>query len=162
EHMADDYIRNLVQHGVISPDQLAEAEELSSSMGISINEALSRLGYVDEAELSRMQAQQYGFDFVNLDSIEIPPTVISLSPESVARENVVLTLELMEDRIRVALTNALDLEVLDKLRFILNREVVPVVASKDSIQNAINRHYGQTETESVDSMLAEFTETAID
>ncbi len=160
--MADDYIRNLVKDGVISPDQLAEAEELASSMGITINEALSRLGYVDETELGRMQAQQYGFDFVNLESLEIPGGVISLVPESVARENVVLPLEMVDDRIRVALTNALDLEVLDKLRFILNREVIPVVASKDAIQNAINRHYGQTETESVDSMLAEFTETAID
>src|SRR2546428_12369974 len=30
------------------------------------------------------------------------------------------------------------------------------------MQEAIDRHYGQTETESVDSMLQEFTDTAID
>ncbi|MFO0919069.1 MAG: hypothetical protein U0872_12230 [Planctomycetaceae bacterium] len=37
-----------------------------------------------------MQAEQYGFDFVNLENLEIPGAVISLVPESVARENVVL------------------------------------------------------------------------
>src|SRR5207237_3185816 len=33
---------------------------------------------------------------------------------------------------------------------------------REQIIKAINRHYGQTETESVDSMLQEFTDTAID
>src|SRR5205807_2180150 len=33
---------------------------------------------------------------------------------------------------------------------------------REKIMEAITRHYGQTETESVDSMLAEFTDTAID
>jgi type IV pilus assembly protein PilB len=160
--MADDYIRKLVKDGVISKDQLGEAEDLANNLGITIDEALSRLGYVDEKDLSQLQASQYGFEFVNLESMDIPSSVIALVPESVARENVVLPLEMNDDRIRVAVANALDLEVLDKLRFILNREIDPVVASKDAIQNAINRHYGQSETESVDSMLAEFTETAID
>lgn len=160
--MAENYIKKLVKDGIISQDQLAEAEQLSNNLGITIDDALSRLGYVDEADLGQLQASQYGFEFVNLDGLEIPNTIISLIPESVARENVVLPLELIDDRIRVAMANALNLEVLDKLRFVLNREVDPVVASKDAIQNAINRYYGQTETESVDSMLAEFTETAID
>ena len=53
-------------------------------------------------------------------------------------------------------------DVLDKLRFILNRDIRVVMSTKEAIQTAINRHYGQSETESVDSMLQEFTETAID
>jgi type IV pilus assembly protein PilB len=36
------------------------------------------------------------------------------------------------------------------------------LAPREQIVEAINRHYGQSETESVDSMLAEFTDTAID
>ena len=60
------------------------------------------------------------------------------------------------------MSNALDLDVIDKLRFMVNREIDPVVAPKEAIQTAINRFYGGSETESVDSMLMEFTETAID
>src|SRR5439155_10952764 len=47
-------------------------------------------------------------------------------------------------------------------QFILNKDIQPVLAAKEQIVEAINRHYGQSETESVDSMLAEFTDTAID
>ena len=51
---------------------------------------------------------------------------------------------------------------MQKLQFILNKDIQPVLAPREQIVEAINRHYGQTETESVDSMLAEFTDTAID
>ena len=62
----------------------------------------------------------------------------------------------------VAVSDPMAVEVLDKLRFILNRDIKVAIAPVDAIQTAINRHYGQSETESVDSMLQEFTETAID
>jgi len=53
-------------------------------------------------------------------------------------------------------------ETITKLQFILNKDILAAVAAREQIIDAINRHYGQTETESVDSMLAEFTDTAID
>src|SRR5206468_9072274 len=55
-----------------------------------------------------------------------------------------------------------DFDTMQKLQFILNKDIQPVLAAREQIIEAINRHYGQTETESVDSMLQEFTDTAID
>ncbi len=160
--MAEDYLKKLVRDGVISKDQLTEAEELSSSLGTTIDDALVRLGYVSAGELGQLQASQYGYEFVDLAAMEIPQSVIALIPESVARENIVIPITLVDERLRVAMSNALDLDVIDKLRFMVNREIDPVVAPKEAIQTAINRFYGGSETESVDSMLMEFTETAID
>jgi type IV pilus assembly protein PilB len=160
--MAEDYLKKLVKDGVISKDQLNEAEDLSSSLGTTIDDALVRLGYVSAGELGQLQASQYGYEFVDLEAMEIPQSVIALIPESVARENIVIPITLVDERLRVAMSNALDLDVIDKLRFMVNREIDPVVAPKEAIQTAINRFYGGSETESVDSMLMEFTETAID
>ena len=160
--MSEDYLQRLVEDGIISQDQLTEAEEMASSVGISAADALVRLGYVSSGDMGQMQAQEYGHEFVNLDSMEIPPSVIAMIPESVARENIVIPLGMDDDRLRVAMINVNDLDVIDKLRFMVNRDIEPVGAPKESIQNAINRYYGGSETESVDSMLMEFTETAID
>jgi len=55
-----------------------------------------------------------------------------------------------------------DLDTIEKLRFILNKEIQAVLSDREDIITAINAHYGQTETESVDSMLSEFTDTQID
>ena len=160
--MASDICQQLIDRGLIGPDQLTEAEGVARAQGIRAEDALVKLGYVEESDISSLQAQDFGYDSINLDSIDIPQAVIALVPESVARENVVLPLRMDGDSIVVAINDPMKFEVIDKLRFILNREVKCEVATNDAILTSINRHYGQGESESVDSMLAEFTETAID
>jgi type IV pilus assembly protein PilB len=160
--MPADWLKKLVKQGVISAEQLAEADDMASGMGISTADALVRLGYASGLVVAKAQADAYGFDFINLDGREISPAVIELVPESVARENMVVPLSLEDDALVVAIGDPMAVEVLDKLRFILNREIKVAIAPVDAIQTSINRHYGQSETESVDSMLQEFTETAID
>lgn len=160
--MAEDYLRRLVEDGTISEDQLHEAEEMASNLGISVSDALVRLDYISSGDMGQLQAEEYGHEFVNLDSMDIPASVIAMIPESVARENIVIPLGLDDERLRVALVNVNDLDVIDKLRFMVNRDIEPVGAPRESIQNAINRYYGGSETESVDSILKDFTETTID
>src|SRR5262249_6154608 len=104
-----------------------------------------------------------GLQFVNLAEVTIPPAVIELVPESVARENVVLPLSAEDSgALKIILSDPSDFDTVQKLQFILNKDIQPVLAPREQIIEAINRHYGQSETESVDSMLAEFTDTAID
>ena len=112
----------------------------------------------------KAKAEQHGLPFVELREIEIPASVIELVPESLARENIVMPLSQESGSIRVIMHDPLDFETIDKLRFVLNREIEVSLAPKDSIVEAINKYYGSTttETESVDSMLQEFTDTAID
>lgn len=157
-----DIARQLVDRGVISEDQLSEAEGMAASLGIRVEDALVRLDYVDAAEVTSAQAQEFGYEAIDLGTLDISQAVIGLVPESVARENVVLPLRMEGDSLVVAINDPMKFEVIDKLRFILNREIKCEVAPNDAILTAINRHYGQSETESVDSMLQEFTETAID
>lgn len=157
-----DWLQKFIDDGSISPDQVSEAEGMASSLGITAGEALIKLGYVTAAAVGEAQAEAFGYRFVNLDDIQIPPSVIELVTESLARENTVIPIEVQGEAVVVAVADPLKYDVLDKLRFILNREIEVVMAPVEAIQEAVNRHYGQTETESVDSMLAEFTETAID
>ncbi|MEX0717563.1 MAG: ATPase, T2SS/T4P/T4SS family [Planctomycetaceae bacterium] len=160
--MAADWLKKLVDDGLIGADQLDEALDLASSMGVKPEESLVKLGYVAPDVIGQYVAAQFGYEYINLDGQEIPQPVIELVTESVARENVVIPLSVDGNKLVVAISDPMAFEVLDKLRFILNREIDVVVASRQAIQQAINRHYGQSETESVDSMLLEFTETAID
>jgi type IV pilus assembly protein PilB len=160
--MARDWLQKFVDNGTISADQLQEAHEMASSMGIAPEDALVKLEYVPEAAIGQAKAKAFGFGFVDLEQLEIPSSVIELVPESIARENVVIPVSLNNDKLTVASANPMNMDVLDKLRFILNRDIEMSMAPKEAILAAINRHYGQSETESVDSMLMEFTETAID
>src|SRR6202011_2680458 len=77
-------------------------------------------------------------------------------------ENVVLPMSQDNGALKIIMSDPSDMDTLQKLEFILNKNIQPVLAPREQIIEAINRHYGQTETESVDSMLQEFTDTAID
>ena len=156
------YIEILVRKGVISPDQLAEAQQHAAGANLKLPDALIQLGYASGEEITRAMAEQHGLDYVNLSEVDIPPSVVELVPESVARENAVIPLARSDDALTVIISDPDDYETIEKLRFILNLPIEVALAPRDAIQEAINRHYGQTVGESADSMLQEFTDTAID
>ncbi len=157
-----DYTEILVRQGIISPEQLAEAVQMSDQSGMKVPDSLSRLGYATGDEVMRAMAEQHGCDYVNLSDVVIPPSVVELVPESVARENAVLPLAEGDGKLTVIVSDPNDFETIDKLVFILNRQIEIALAPRENILEAINRHYGQTVGESTDSMLQEFTDTAID
>ena len=152
----------LLRQGIVSADQLAEAKQLAKNTRVSIQDALVRLGYATGDEVMRAMARAHGLDYVNLTEVVIPPSVVELVPESVARENAILPMAEEDGAIKVIVSDPLDYDTQEKLRFILNREVRIALAPREMILEAINRHYGQSEGESADSMLQEFTDTAID
>jgi type IV pilus assembly protein PilB len=156
-----DWTDILMKRGVVGPDQLKEAQRMGN---VSLEEALTKLGYADPDDIMKAKAEQHGLPFVELREIEIPPSVIELVPESLARENNVMPLASEGGSIKVIMHDPMDFETIDKLRFVLNKEIDVALAPKEAIVEAINKYYGgsTTETESVDSMLQEFTDTAID
>jgi type IV pilus assembly protein PilB len=159
-----EFVKILIKSGVVSKDQVIDADNLarSSNPPITLSEALVKTGYANEKEVMKAMAQHHRLEFVDLDGIDIPDNVIELMPESVARENLVLPLAEADSRLKVAISNPSDVDTLEKLRFILNRDVRPALATRSSILESINRMYGQIEGESADSILQEFTDTAID
>lgn len=152
----------LIKKGVISAEQWSEAQGVAKKSGKKAEEALVELGYASADQVAQAHADLNGFDFINLQDVPIPPSVVELVPESVARENAVIPIEENDDSLKVCVSDPDDFETIEKLQFILNRKIDIALATKEQILEAINRNYGQMGDESADSMLQEFTDTAID
>jgi hypothetical protein len=157
-----DFADVLLKRGIIRREQLAEARQLENQTGARLADILIRLGYTTTQEVLMACAESLGLAFLDLTDVIVPPAILELMPESVARENVVLPLSCADGVLTVAVCDPTDRETLDKLQFILNRAIRLVLSPREQIVEAINRLYGPMETECVDSMLAEFTDTAID
>src|SRR6516164_5048513 len=157
-----DFTDILVRRQILSPDQLDEAKNLQQSTGVKLQDALIKLEYATMEQVMTAVAEFHGLQFIDLTEVTIPAAVVELVPESVARENVVLPLAQDNGALKIIMSDPSDFDTVQKLQFILNKDIQPVLAPREQIIEAINRHYGQTETESVDSMLQEFTDTAID
>jgi type IV pilus assembly protein PilB len=157
-----DFTDILLRKQLLSPDQLEEARNVAQQTGAKLNEVLVKLDYVNNEQVMSAVAEHSGMQYIDLTEVTIPPAVVELVPESVARENVVLPLTQDGAILKIIMSDPTDVATMEKIQFILNKQITPVLAPREQIVEAINRHYGQSETESVDSMLAEFTDTAID
>ena len=157
-----DFTEILLRRRIISQDQLNEARQVSKDQNTSLPDTIIKLGYASGEDVMKAVAQEHGRDYVDLTEVTIPEAVIELVPESVARENVILPLAEEEDGLKVIVSDPYDIDTVEKLRFILNRRIEIALAPRDRILEAINKYYSQIEGESADSVLQEFTDTAID
>jgi type IV pilus assembly protein PilB len=81
--------------------------------------------------------------FIRLGAMMIPTSVIEMVPESVARELVLMPIAVAESgRLTVAIADPNDWDTLEKLCFILNKDIEPVQADRFDLLAAIDRHYG--------------------
>jgi type IV pilus assembly protein PilB len=157
-----DFTEILLRRRIISQDQLVEARQVSKDTNANLSDVIIRLGYASGEDVMRAVAQEHGRDYVDLDEVTIPEAIIELVPESVARENAILPLSEDEDSLKVIVSDPYDIDTIEKLRFILNRKIDMALAPRERILEAINKYYSQIEGESADSVLQEFTDTAID
>jgi len=157
-----DFVEILLRRGIVSPDQVSEAEQMARNNQAKLGDCLVQLGYVTGEDVTRAMAEFHDLDYVDLNEVTIPEEVVEMVPETIARENATLPLTVTGEELKIILSDPMDIETVEKLRFILNRQVQIALAPRENILEAINRYYGQIEGESADSMLQEFTDTAID
>jgi type IV pilus assembly protein PilB len=156
------FVKALVKSGVITKEQALDAHKVARQSGKSTSQALVQLGYATEVEIIEAMAKYHRMEFIDPMKTEIPERVIELMPQSIAREKNVLPFEETDGGLKILMSEPGEVDLIEELRFILNRDVTVALATRSSISEAINRMYGQQEGESADSILQEFTDTKID
>ncbi len=132
----------LVRRGALEPDKLEHALETAADRSVDLTDLLIATHAVEEVKLVRALADEVGIEFVEKLATElIPEDLIDAVPINFARQNHVLPLSRSGDTIRVAVANPLDPFPIDDLRILLGKTIIPVAASEESIDDAINRVY---------------------
>jgi len=123
----------------VSPAGVEEALEHARKESLRIGEALTALGLADEEDVTKALASQYDMEYIDLDRNIVIPSEMHLVPEDLIRKHLVLPLSKEGSRLKLIITDPLDLETLDMLRFRLNSELDPCLASKTKMRNFIDR-----------------------
>ncbi|HTJ81124.1 MAG TPA: ATPase, T2SS/T4P/T4SS family, partial [Polyangiaceae bacterium] len=134
----------LVRRGAIPADRLEDLLRTASERDASILDVLSANRETDGATIVRALADEAGVPFLEkIKNDEVPATLVERIPISFARQHRLLGLAEDGERgpIRVAVANPLDPTPLDDLRALLGRPVLPIAASAEAIDDAINRVY---------------------
>jgi type IV pilus assembly protein PilB len=80
----------LVRENLITLQQLQKAQEEQKKTGGRLGFNLTKLGYIEESELTAFLSKQYGVPSINLQEFEIDPEVIKLVPHEVAEKHQVI------------------------------------------------------------------------
>ena len=151
----------LQEWGKINDKQFRDAMERQSKSGRRLGEVLVASGACTQTDVAKALALQFDMEYVELDIGTINPQVMEMMPDTMMREYQIIPLDYADGRLKVAITDPLDLESVDAIRFRLNMDVDCVLASREQVQAAIKGFTEQSESESVDSMLQEFTATDV-
>jgi type II secretion system protein E len=98
--------------------------------------------YHPDVDVSRGLAAQAGMDWIDLSTKVIPPEVIGQVRGEDARRFKVIPVGLGETGLIVAISDPLDIDTIDSLSFLLQREIELVCASPAMIQQALIKYYG--------------------
>jgi len=157
----DEYIVEILEGvGLISHKQAEDSLRRAREEDKRVIDILTAGGTVSEMEILKALAAQFGMETISLSGLDIPQDVIDMVPAEVARRYKVVPVYKTESSLTVALSDPLDVETLDSLRYILKCNVEGVVAPQAEIEVALNQYY-QRDAGSVDSMLEEITEGTV-
>ena len=146
-----EYILKLIEeHGMATAQDIFAAREaaLNSDDVIDPVDVLLKQGKIQENELLSMLAQQYGWEFVDLNDFDIDPSVIDSLSVDIAQHYGVFPVMKHDDVITVAMSDPTDMEKLDTLRYLLGTDVDAVIAPDAQIQKMISKYYHEEEEES--------------
>ncbi|WP_341876856.1 GspE/PulE family protein [Defluviitalea saccharophila] len=136
----------LINGGLITKKQLDEALKERSASNKKLGEVLIELGYVTEKDILKTLEIQLGIPRINLEKELINPEVPQRISEDLARRHMVFPFKEEDKVLHVAMADPLNFYGIDDLKIATGYGIKPYIATKKSIQIAIEKYYGKQST----------------
>jgi len=138
----EDYVLKVLQDvGLVTRKQIDSARSRLNGAS-NVVDLLVKDGVVSETEVSRTLATQAHMDWIDISTLVIPPEVIKQIRLEDARRFKVIPVGFGDAGLIVAVSDPLDIDTIDSLRFLLQREIELVCTSPEKIREAIIKYYG--------------------
>ncbi len=153
----------LVDHGLITHDELKLVQQERLKTGEPISLILSRLGLANEKHLKNALELQFGVNYVSLTKVTPNSNCLELLPEKVMRQHQVVPISKEESKLTIAMVNPNNLLALDDIKYRLKGITVqPVVCTEDDFQHFMETVYSKRQDELTEEMVEYQDETFIE
>ncbi|MBU4343320.1 MAG: Flp pilus assembly complex ATPase component TadA [Candidatus Omnitrophica bacterium] len=132
----------LIQRGLISRRELDKGLKEHEKTGQFLGTTLVKLGFISEEELYPVLAEQLRIEYVKIKELTIDPNVLEKVPARYACHYKLMPVKFDKDILNVAVSDPLDIRLLDDLRLLLGCDVVGLLATESDITEAIRKYYG--------------------
>ena len=142
----------LLERGLISADNLAEALALAKKNSARLDRTLIDLGHATEEQVLKIMAEQLGIEMVDLTEVTIDVETLRAMPQKIIYRRGLVPLTKENGTLRVATSDPFDLYSFDEIRMLTGLEIQPVLACSDEIDKVIKTYYG-VGGETIDEMM---------
>ncbi len=137
----------LIKEGIITQQQLEEVIKVQAQEGGRLGEILLKLGFVTEEDVVVALGKQLNIPYVSMGSGLLKPVgdknLDHLVPKEFAIKNLALPLSKNLNSLTCAVSDPLDVILIDNLRKMTECEINPVIATRTDILKAIDDFYGK-------------------
>ena len=142
---SEDYVLGILEEGGLVTRLQIDGARSRLNGAASVVDVLINDGIVSDSDVSRTLAAQAHMDWIDISSILIPPQVINQIRAEEARRFKVIPVAFGETGLVVAVGDPLDIDTIDSLSFLLQRELELVCTSPKKIREALIKYYGTAE-----------------
>src|SRR5881392_2208854 len=136
------YVLGVLQEGGLLTRQQIDGARSRLNGEPGVLDVLFNDGALSEVDVSRALAAQAHMDWIDISSMLIPPQVINQIRGEDARRFKVIPVAFGETGLIVAVGDPLDIDTVDSLSFLLQREIELVCTSPARIRDALIKYYG--------------------
>jgi type IV pilus assembly protein PilB len=133
----------LIEARLLAPEQFNQMLGEQKSSGLKLGQFLVRKGIVSESQIVDTLSRQLNLPKYHPDRYPIDVTLAGLIPADVAQKMMAAPLQKKGRLLSVALTDPLDIKVIDSLEIMTNSELEPVICTEREVNQLINGIYGQ-------------------
>ena len=131
----------LVRENLISLQQLQRAQDEQKKAGGRIGYHLTKLGFIEESELTNFLSKQYGVPSINLKEFDIDGEVVKLVPKEVAEKHQCIPVNRAGASLILAMSDPSNIFAIDDIKFLTGYNVEVVVASEQAIKESLEKYY---------------------
>jgi type IV pilus assembly protein PilB len=148
----------LVKEKIITPEQLEQANKVQKEQSCRLGSALVKLGFLTDEDVTNFLSRQYGVPAINLSYFEIDPAVVKLIPFETAKRYQILPLSRVGASLTIAMVDPTNVFAMDDIKFMTGFNIEPVVASESSILSGIEKAYGTSQQEDLETVMQSMSE----
>ena len=127
----------LYKKGYVGKEKLIAAIKKGKKINRRLGEVLIADGLATEEQVYEALAKQFGFEFIDLEKVDVSEDVTKLVPEDIIKKHSIIPLSQDNGELRVVIKDPMDLDTIDLLRFRLNMEIRCCLACPTKIDNYI-------------------------
>jgi type IV pilus assembly protein PilB len=128
----------LFKAGLVEKQALINAIKTAKSNNKRLGQVLVELGLINEDTLAKAIAKQFGLKYVDLDQVNVPADATKIVPEDLIKRHNILPLSVNNGRLKLVISDPMDLDMMDSVRLRLNTELECYVANPKKIRAYID------------------------